>query len=95
VRGALLLLAVAVAMPADARRLARLPADVRAFRADRDSCDHWRGEDGYDKARAAEIARAVRESCTGTDARLTRLRAKYRGNAAVVAALAGYEDTIE
>ena len=74
---------------------ATLPADVVAFRTRRDLCDHWQGEEAYDAARAAQIVRGVRKTCTGTDAALKALKAKYRRNAAVVAALAGYEERVE
>ena len=96
--GALLVVAACAgarpaAAPADPQ--AALPADVRAFIARRDSCDHFRGEEPYDAARAAEIAQALAETCKGSDADLARLRHKYRGHRAAIAALAGYEDRIE
>ena len=72
-----------------------LPAEVEAFRRTRDLCDHWRGEDAYDEARGAEIARGVAATCTGTDAALARLRQRYRGDGAATAALAGYDDQVE
>lgn len=78
-----------------ARAPALLPADVRAFTARRDLCDHFRGEEGYDAARQAEIAAQVRRNCRGTDRALARLKRLYRGNARVRAVLARYESGIE
>jgi cytochrome c556 len=81
------------ATPSDQRRA--LPADVRAFVAKRDTCDHFRGEEPYDAARRAEIAKALATNCKGTDAQLAHLRKKYRGQRAATKALAGYEARIE
>ena len=72
-----------------------LPADVTAFRTRRDQCDHFRGEEADDDARAAELEKALNRTCKGTDAQLTRLRSRYAGNKAVTAALAGYENDVE
>lgn len=74
---------------------AALPADVAAFRKRRDRCDHFRGEEPGDEARAAELAQASRRTCRGTDAQLAVLRARYRGNRVVIAALRRYEDEVE
>jgi hypothetical protein len=77
------------------RAAAPLPIDVQRFVAQRESCDHWRGEEPYDVARGTEIERAVRKDCTGTDRRLARLKARHFGDATVMAALAGFETRIE
>ncbi|MCC2976434.1 hypothetical protein LK533_07075 [Sphingomonas sp. PL-96] len=74
---------------------AKLPADVVAFRERRDECDHFRGEDPYDAERAAFLSEALARTCTGTDAELKALRARYAANAAILAALADYEDEAE
>lgn len=77
------------------------PAEVRAFIDERDGCDHFRGEpvpepqDDPQGVRRTQIEDALSRLCTGTDARLAALRTKYRNDAAVLAALSGYEDTIE
>jgi len=73
----------------------KLPRDVVAYIARRESCDHWRGEDGYDDARRAEILRGVCKSCAGSDAGLSRLKKKYRANKAVQKRLAEFEPNIE
>ena len=72
-----------------------LPADVVAFKEARDGCDHFRGEEPYDAARAAFIAAQLEKLCTGTDQRLVELQARYRNRPDVTAALAGYEHPVE
>ena len=72
-----------------------LPNDVLKYTERRDSCDHWRGEAGYDEERKAEIDWAACQSCPGSDSGLARLKAKYKSNAAVMARLADYELRIE
>lgn len=72
-----------------------LPPDVLAFKIQRESCDHFRGEDGYNAERREFLARALARSCTGTDRALALLRQRYSTNAAVMTALKDYEDRIE
>jgi hypothetical protein len=72
-----------------------LPRDVRAFIARRDECDHFRGEEPSDEARAAELERKLKQTCTGTDAALAALRRDHAGEPAAIAALANYEDSVE
>jgi len=83
----LLAAALLAAAPATERPL---PADVRRFIDKRDTCEHWIGEEGYDAARRREINRNVRQSCTGVDRELDRLRRSYRRNPRVLAALKDY-----
>lgn len=71
------------------------PADVARFIAQREPCDHFRGEEAYDAARGRFLARQVRRHCTGTDRALAKLRATYRHDAGVTKLLAGYEWPIE
>jgi hypothetical protein len=71
------------------------PREVTAFMVDRDSCDHFRGEQSYDAERRAYIAENVAELCTGSDARLALLRRRYATDPAVMAALKSYDDRIE
>ena len=78
----------AAAMPAPQRPL---PSDVRRLIDKRDTCEHWIGEEGYDAARQREINRNVRQSCTGVDRELDRLRRVYRHNPRVLAALKDYD----
>jgi hypothetical protein len=79
----------------DAAQATAFPQEVTSFMVDRDSCDHFRGEDAYDSDRRAYLAENIAELCTGTDARLAMLRRRYAGDPSVVAALRGYEDRIE
>lgn len=72
-----------------------LPKEVQDFVTRRESCDHWRGEDGYDAERQKDIDWSLCQACTGTDAELTRLKRKYRGSVPVTQALAGFEPRIE
>jgi len=74
---------------------ASLPADVAAFRARRDACDHFRGEEPYDAKRAAFLAAEIAKACTGTDRELADLRKRHAGDAAAMDVLNGYEDDIE
>jgi hypothetical protein len=81
--------------PAAAAPSVALPQDVAAFVADRDGCDHFRGEDPYDAKRAAFLAKALERLCTGSDRKLAALRTHYAANARILARLADYEDRIE
>ena len=58
------LLAAALAYPmfdaATNRALAKAPREIGAYAERRAECEHWGGEEPYDKARAREIERAVR-----------------------------------
>ncbi|WP_294292843.1 hypothetical protein [uncultured Sphingomonas sp.] len=72
-----------------------LPADVVTFKARRDECDHFRGEDADDEARAAQLEQELNRTCKGTDSALAGLRRRYAANAAVIAALANYESDVE
>lgn len=72
-----------------------LPADVVAFKVRRDECDHFRGEDADDEARAAQLEQELNRTCKGTDSALAGLRRRYAANAAVIAALANYESDVE
>ncbi|MFC0406898.1 hypothetical protein [Roseomonas elaeocarpi] len=66
-----------------------------AFIARRDRCDHVRGEEADDPARAAVLARALERNCRGTDADLARLKRRHAGNPAVRSRLDGYDPRIE
>lgn len=71
------------------------PSDLRKFIEQREACDHWRGESGYDDERQLQINRAVCETCPGTDAQLRRLKLKYARNADAMKALEGFDQEIE
>lgn len=87
----MILLAFALAAAAPPAPQRPLPPDVRRFIDKRDTCEHWIGEEGYDAARQREINRNVRQSCTGVDRELDRLRRVYRRNPRVLAALKDYD----
>jgi hypothetical protein len=72
-----------------------MPKDVATFLEKRESCDHWRGEEGYDKERRAEIDWSLCQSCPGTDSKLALLKKKYRDDKAMMDKLAEFESEIE
>ncbi|HCU83870.1 MAG TPA: hypothetical protein DGR15_00580 [Methylophilus sp.] len=72
-----------------------LPKDVTLFVEQREACDHWRGEYGYDEERQADIDHAVCQSCVGTDDRLAKLKRKYRGRKEILNKLDAFEADIE
>lgn len=72
-----------------------LPNDVSVFLERRESCDHWRGEDGYDKERQADIDWSICQSCLGTDQELAALKKKYQSNPRVMKTLAVLDPRIE
>ena len=72
-----------------------LPAEVLAFKAQREACDHFRGEEGYDAERRAFLAQALAKTCTGTDRALAALRERFAAQPAVLAALKDFEVRIE
>ncbi|TCP67922.1 hypothetical protein [Sphingomonas sp. PP-CE-1G-424] len=74
---------------------AGMPADVRAFVAKRTQCDHFRGEEPYDAARAADLDRRMRATCTGTDATLARLKRAHHRDRTAMQALSAYDARIE
>lgn len=72
-----------------------LPTDVAVFIERRDACDHFRNEEPYDAARAAELKIRLAETCTGTDRELAGLRRKYANDQRVMDRLSRYEGQIE
>jgi hypothetical protein len=85
-----LLLGAAAAEAGDA-----LPPDIRAFQKDRQSCEHFRGEEPYDAERKRFIDAALARYCAGTDQRLATLKRKYASNKAALKALSPYAVKIE
>ena len=73
-----------------------MPAEVDAFIAQRDLCDHFRSEP-FEGAGAEAIARRdfIRDNidrhCTGTDRRLSALKRRYRHLPAVLVRLDRFE----
>ncbi|WP_028056018.1 hypothetical protein [Sphingobium bisphenolivorans] len=79
----------------DAAAATPFPDEVARYMVDRDSCDHFRGEEPYDAERRAFLEENIAELCIGTDAKLAMLRRRYAANGTVIAALRGYESRIE
>lgn len=84
----------AAAAPA-ARAMAVLPPAIVAFQQQRDACDHFRGEEPYDKQRAAFLKAQLAKTCKGSDKALAALRKRFANDPEALAALKGYEDRIE
>jgi hypothetical protein len=77
-----------------------LPSEVASFVADRNACDHFRGEptegdSAEQKDRRAFVVEGLEIYCAGTDRRLAALKARYADNPAVMSALSKYEPAIE
>jgi len=72
-----------------------LPKEVSSFLEERENCDHWRGEEGYDKERRAEIDWSICQSCPGTDSKIVVLKMKYGADKAIMEKLAELEPKIE
>jgi len=87
--------------PVDQPNWCDYPHQVRAFLDQREQCDHFRGEpwpegdDAEAVARRRQLRDAMAKHCKGTDARLVELRAAYRNDPEVDAALARLESDIE
>ena len=72
-----------------------VPQDIQRFQKERDLCDHFRGEEGYDADRRKFLAEQVKTYCTNTDASLKTLKLKYKDNKTISDALNKYEERIE
>jgi hypothetical protein len=68
-----------------------LPNEVSSFLEERESCAHWRGEEGYNKERRAEIDWSICQSCPGTDSKPSVLRKKYRTDKVIMEKLTELE----
>jgi hypothetical protein len=79
----------------DLRALMSLPRDVRVHLDRRMGCNHWLGEEPYDKERARQINAAVRElRCASLDREEPLLRKRYGASPPVLKALDDYRDTL-
>ncbi len=74
-------------LPLAASQAADLPADVAAFTTQRETCEHFLGEEPYDAERAAELAAAAQKYCTTLNTQWAQLRARYKNDKAALAAL--------
>lgn len=91
--GMLLVLAAALAYPAlgadTNRALAKAPREIGVFLERKAECDHWGGEEPYDKGRLAQITRAVKAlRCDRVAADEAGLRRKYAKRPGLVRLLA-------
>ena len=65
-----------------------LPPDVAAYVGRRAGCNHWSGEDAYDKARGREIASAMKRlKCVRIESDAKRLRHRYARSPRVLRAI--------
>lgn len=71
--------------------------EVSAFIERRDLCDHFRGEipDPEQVEAMRETLGQIDRYCTGTDAALTSLKARYGNDSSVMEKLNRYEVTVE
>ena len=63
------------------------PRDVRTFVDRYDACDHFKGEEPYDRERRAFLEESIRDTCTGNDKELRQLRRRYADDAQISALL--------
>jgi hypothetical protein len=72
---------------------AGLPQDAVAVVTRRVMCNHWTGEEPYDKARAREIARAVKQNkCNFLEGDEAAVRQRYPKDPEVIKALNDAQD---
>jgi len=72
---------------------AGLPHDAVAVVTRRVMCNHWTGEEPYDKARAREIARAVKQNkCDSLEGDEAAVRKRYPKDPKVIKALNDAQD---
>jgi hypothetical protein len=64
-----------------------LPADVQALIDRWESCQHWSGEEPYDRERARDIAAAIDDSCPGNEETRAELERRYADRPAILARL--------
>ncbi len=76
-------------------RSALVAKEAQDFIIRRQGCDHFRGEPGYDEERQKFLDEQIKETCSGSDAQLKKLRAKYANQPETMKALAEFEDCIE
>jgi hypothetical protein len=62
-----------------------MPKDIAVFISRTAECQHWSGEEPYDKERAEFIRNAMlKAGCSKVDAEEIRLRQKYRKNPKII-----------
>ena len=73
----------------DVRIYCAMPADVRAFLARENTCQHFAGEEPYDDERRRELEEAGAKYCEGRKKIFSDLIARHRGDCAIRNALIG------
>lgn len=73
----------------DVRIYCAMPADVQAFLARENTCQHFAGEEAYDDERRRELEEASAQYCEGREKIFTDLVARHHGDCATRAALIG------
>lgn len=73
----------------DVRIYCAMPADVQAFLARENTCQHFAGEEPYDDERRRELEEASAKYCEGRKKIFTGLVARHRGDCAIREALIG------
>ncbi len=71
------------------------PRDVRVFVNRHDACQHFRGEEPYDKERRQFLEKSINETCTGNDSQLRKLRSSYAGDAEITQVLGEFDFNTE
>ncbi|PSM13159.1 hypothetical protein [Stenotrophomonas maltophilia] len=71
----------------DVRIYCRMPADVQAFLARENTCQHFAGEEAYDDERRRELEEASAQYCEGREKIFTDLVTRHRGDCAIREAL--------
>ncbi len=71
----------------DVRIYCQMPADVQAFLARENTCQHFAGEEPYDDERRRELEEASAAYCEGREKNFTGLVARHRDDCAVRSAL--------
>ncbi|WP_251475315.1 hypothetical protein [Stenotrophomonas lactitubi] len=78
-----------VAFLQDIRIYCDMPADVQAFIARENSCEHIAGEEPYDDARSRELEAATARFCDDREKIFANLVARHRDDCAIRQALIG------
>ena len=73
----------------DVRIYCQMPADVQAFLARENTCQHFAGEEPYDDERRRELEEASATYCEGREKVFSDLVARHRDDCAIRAALIG------
>lgn len=87
-----------LATPADAG--SHLPPEVQEFIANRDLCDHFRGEpfegNSPEQIKRREfVFQSIEIYCPGTDRRLAALKKRYKNDSGAMKRLSEYEEKSE